>query len=125
MPPRVSFHDIKTRLSQGRLMKLEWHGPMATRCGGSYKGNNPLIGYALRADLDALPIRATSFLINPKQRIMHAAGTMYTPHLIGVARYTIRKDKFGDLKLTFHRRGKLPGGQHIIKKVFFIVPRRQ
>jgi amidohydrolase len=122
--PELSFHEyetsafIKTRLDE---IGISWKPMAGTGVVGIIKGEQPSDRViALRADMDALPIKETNDVsyCSKKDGVMHACGhDVHTASLLGTAiiLQSIRQKFGGTVKLIFQpAEEKLPGGASIM-----------
>jgi amidohydrolase len=124
--PELSFHEyetsafIKARLDE---MGISWKPMAVTGVVGLIKGKQPSDRViALRADMDALPIKEANDVsyCSKKNGVMHACGhDVHTASLLGTATIlqSIRRKFGGTIKLIFQpAEEKLPGGASIMIK---------
>jgi amidohydrolase len=131
--PELSFKEYETSaFVKGRLDELgiQWKEIAGTGVTAIIKGDNPsdkLI--ALRADMDALPIKEANKLeyASKNDCVMHACGhDAHTASLLGTAHILQSiKNKFGGtIKLIFQPgEEKLPGGASIMLKEGVLNPK--
>lgn len=125
--PELSFHEIETgkfvahKLQEYRIPYI--HGVADNGVVGLIEGRNPHKKVvALRADMDALPIKEANNVPykSKNEGIMHACGhDAHTSSLLGAARILNQlKDEFeGTIKLIFQpAEEKTPGGASIMIK---------
>ena len=124
--PELSFHEYETSSfvkAQLDEMNISWEPVAGTGVVGLIKGEKPSDqAIALRADMDALPIKETNEVdyISQNNGVMHACGhDVHTSSLLGTARILQSlKNKFGGtVKLIFQPgEEKLPGGASLMIK---------
>lgn len=124
--PELSFEEIETAAyikTQLDEIGVAWQAMANTGVVGLIRGSKPSDDVvALRADIDALPIREVPGREYGSRRegVMHACGhDVHTSSLLGAARIlTNLKDEFaGTVKLIFQpAEEKLPGGASIMIK---------
>jgi len=127
MYPELSFKEVQTGhfvADQLKALDIEYkHGMAENGVVALIKGKNPRKRIiALRADMDALPIKEANNVTYKSQHegIMHACGhDVHTSSLLGVARILqeLRGSFEGTVKLIFQPgEEKLPGGASIMIK---------
>ncbi len=124
--PELSFEEMETAAyikTQLDAIGVPWQAMANTGVVGLIRGGKPSDDVvALRADIDALPIREVPGREYGSRRegVMHACGhDVHTSSLLGAARIlTSLKDEFaGTVKLIFQpAEEKLPGGASIMIK---------
>ena len=124
--PELSFHEYKTcSFVKARLdeMSISWQPVAGTGIVALIKGDQSSEQViALRADIDALPIKEVNQIdyVSQNSGVMHACGhDAHTSSLLGTARILQSiKNKFGGtVKLIFQPgEEKLPGGASLMIK---------
>ena len=124
--PELSFQEYETSsFVKARLDELDisWEPIAGTGIVALIKGDKPSDqAIALRADMDALPIKETNQVdyVSQNNGVMHACGhDVHTSSLLGTARILQSiKNKFGGaVKLIFQPgEEKLPGGASLMIK---------
>ncbi|MFT3700756.1 MAG: M20 family metallopeptidase [Agriterribacter sp.] len=124
--PELSFHEYETSAfvkSQLDKMGIEWKALANTGVVAFVKGELPSDTIiALRADMDALPIKEANTVeyISKREGIMHACGhDAHTSSLLGTAMilHSLKKEFGGTIKFIFQPgEEKLPGGASLMIK---------
>src|ERR1051326_683687 len=118
--PELAFQEYQTSsIIRARLdeMNISWQSMATTGTVALIKGNKPSDKIiALRADMDALPIKETNQVdyVSKNDGVMHACGhDAHTASLLGVASilHSIKDEFGGTVKLIFQpAEERLPGG---------------
>jgi len=127
MHPELSYEEVQTGRYISQQLELlgipHQHGIADNGVVGLIEGRNPgKRVVALRADIDALPIREANDVPYRSQNegVMHACGhDVHTASLLGAARilYELRDQWEGTVKLLFQpAEEKLPGGASLMIK---------
>ena len=125
--PELSYQEVETgKYIAAQLDKMgikHEHGVAENGVVGLIEGRNPKSKVvALRADMDALPIKEANAVDykSKHEGVMHACGhDVHTASLLGVSNilHTIRNEFEGTVKLIFQpAEEKLPGGASIMIK---------
>ena len=130
--PELSYQEFETTeyiISQLTDLGIEVARPLETGCVGIIKGGNPGEKVvALRADIDALPIREEgeykSEFLSENEGVAHCCGhDVHTTNLLGAARLLaeLRSEIEGTILLVFQPgEEKLPGGGRLLCETGFL-----